>query len=272
MVFRQMRLHVQVGMLAHQRAGHLHLLRRRGDREARRHRVVKPAPAVPFGDQRLGVVVAGLRRVGEALGRIAVHHHLAADDAHAARQRLGEERVRALAVDGTIGGDRRRAVADQLVQEQARDAPAVLRVAELRLFGKGVGVQPVEQLGAVAGDHLHLREMRMRVDEARHHEMRAMIDRLDAVAGTRGDLGVVASIGNAAVTHEQAAILLVAVGRTVVPASRFAEKRQQPGADQERAHSPRLVSSNHATSNARSSCVMPETLPGGMAWLRPAWR
>ena len=90
-VFRQMRLHVQVGMLAHQRARHLHLLGRRGDREARRDGIELAALAVPFGDQRLGVVIAALRRVANALRRVAVHHHLAGDRraccGHALRRR-----------------------------------------------------------------------------------------------------------------------------------------------------------------------------------------
>ena len=172
-----MRLHVAVGMLGGERAGHLHLLGRRGDGEARRDGVERAALAVPCGDQRLGVVIAGLRRVAQPVGRVAVHHHLAGDDPACCARRLGEEGFGRCLVHRAIGGDRRRAVADHLVEEQPRDAAAMLRVGELRLFGKGVGVQPVEQFGAVGGDHLHLRKMHMRVDEAGQHQMRPVVDR-----------------------------------------------------------------------------------------------
>src|SRR5690606_29915493 len=71
MVLRKMRLHVQVWKLMHERTGHLHLLGRGGDREARRDRIELTALAMPVADQRLRVVVAALRRVENAIRRVA---------------------------------------------------------------------------------------------------------------------------------------------------------------------------------------------------------
>ena len=95
--------------------------------------------------------------------------------------RLGEEGFGRLLVHRAIGGDRRRALADHLVEEQPRDAAAMLGVLELRFFRKGVFVQPVEQFRPVGRDHLHLRKMHMRVDEAGQDEMRPVVDALRAL-------------------------------------------------------------------------------------------
>jgi hypothetical protein len=131
---------------------------------------VLAALAVPFLDQRLRIVIAALRRVEQTLGRVAVHHHLAGDVEHVALMRFGEEGLGRLLVHRAIGGNGRRAVADHLVEEQARDAAAMLRVDEARFLGESVGVQPFQQLGAIGRDDLHLREMHMRVDEARQDQ------------------------------------------------------------------------------------------------------
>ena len=166
-VFRQMRLHVQVGKFAHQRAGHLHLLGRRGDGEARRDRVDAGGPCRAIRRSapwcRHSPICGVSSTPSGALRSIIT---LPAMLSMLRLMRLGEEGFGRLLVHRAIGGDRRRAVADHLVEEQPRDAAAVLGVAELRLFREGVVVQPVEQFGAVGGDDLHLREMHMRVDEA----------------------------------------------------------------------------------------------------------
>ena len=47
--------------------------------------------AVPAAGQLLRVVIGGLRSVRQRLGRIAIHHHLAADEIHAEVQALGEQ-------------------------------------------------------------------------------------------------------------------------------------------------------------------------------------
>ena len=63
-------------------------------------------------------------------------------------------------------------------------------VGEFRLLREGVVVQPFEQFGAVGGDHLHLREMDMRVDEARQEQVRPVVDDLARLAGLRRHLAI----------------------------------------------------------------------------------
>lgn len=91
-VFRQVRLHVQIRIFAAERARHFQLLMRRGDGEARRDGIMLASLAVPIGDQRLAIVISRLRCIEHTLRRVTVHHHLAGDVEHVAVMRLGEER------------------------------------------------------------------------------------------------------------------------------------------------------------------------------------
>src|SRR5690606_36915769 len=156
------------------------------------------------------------------------------------------------------------------VQKQACQPSAVLPVAILRLLGECVVVEPVEQFRAVAGDHLHLRHVNVRIDEARQNEMRPVVDRLHTGASLGRDRRIVAHRRDAAVLDEQPAILGEPIGGAVVEPFRLGQEGEQPAAQQQRSH--RRASSNHVTISARSWSVMPETLAGGMAWLRPACR
>ena len=61
LVLVEMRLDVGFRELVRQRARSLQLRLARGDREARRDRVVEPAPPPPARDQRLALVIAALR-------------------------------------------------------------------------------------------------------------------------------------------------------------------------------------------------------------------
>ncbi len=51
-------------------------------------------------------------------------------------------------------------------------------VAELLLLDEGVGVEPFEQRAGIGADHLHLREMDMRIDEAGQDQVRPVVDDL----------------------------------------------------------------------------------------------
>ena len=215
-VLREVGLHIGVRVLGRQRLRHLHLRRRRGDGEARRHRDMRPALPVPGGDHRLGVVVARLRRVGDAVRRVAVHHHLAADHAHVAPRRLREEGLRRGAVHRAVGDGGGGAVAEELVEEAPGDAGGVLGVGELRLGGEGVGVQPVEQLRAPGADHLHLRHVDVGVDEARHQKMRAVVVHRRAGPRLGRDLGRRTHRGDQPVADEDGAVRVVGVGGVVV--------------------------------------------------------
>ena len=171
-----MGLDVQIGMLGCEGACCFHLLRGRGDREARRDRVLDSRLAVPASDQRLRLVIAALRRIAQPVGRVAVHHHLAGDHPHAARLGGGEKRVDASRMDGGEGAGCRRPMREKQIEEHLRHARRMSAVGEAGFSRELVAVQPVEQLVAPARDDLDLGKMDMRIDEARYDEMRTMID------------------------------------------------------------------------------------------------
>ena len=217
---------------------------------------------MPLPDQRSRVVTGALRRVAERGGRVAVHHHLAADGQHVARMGLGEKGVGRFLVHGAVGGHRRGALPDHLVKEQPRHAPPVLGVPEAAFLGKGVSVQPVQQLGSKRGQHLHLREMQMRVDEARHDQVRAMVD--DRCAGSLNGNGGKGRGGfNPAFFDQERAVLVEPAGREVVGVFGPTQERQGPAPQDHRAHF--RASSNQAVMSWRSSLVTPVLFPGGMA-------
>ena len=112
------------GMLALERAGRVELRGRGRHREARRDRVGQPAVAVPARDQRLRLVVAALRGVEQRRRRVAVHQHLAGDQAQVERARLLEQHVGRRRVHGAEHGRRRDPVAQVLAQVGARHASA----------------------------------------------------------------------------------------------------------------------------------------------------
>ncbi len=173
------------------------------------------ALAVPVRYHLAGLIIAHLGRVEQALRGIAVHHHLAADHAHIAPQRLGKEGVGRGLVHRAIGDRRRRAVADQLVIEMRGDPFSMRTFDETAFLGKGVGVQPLEQVGRIGGDHLHLRKMQVHVDEAGHDQMRAVVDLDHVLACFCLDVGIGADCRDQPILDQQAAILLVEIALAV---------------------------------------------------------
>jgi hypothetical protein len=167
------------------------------------------ALAVPVCNDLPCFVVAHLRRVEQALRGVTVHHHLAADHAHVALHRLGEEGVGGGLVDRAIGNSRGRAVTDQLVVEMGGDALCMGAFDETAFLGEGVGVEPLQQVGSIGGDDLHLREMQMSIDEAGHDQMRAMVDFRRVGGRLSFDVCVGAACDDQAVDQQQAAVALV---------------------------------------------------------------
>ena len=153
-------------MRLQQRAGRRQLRLRAGGGEARRHAVVVAPLAVPAADQRLALVEPLLGGVEQVFGRVAVHQHLAGDHQRAVAAGLLEEGVHRLGMHGAIDRRRRGAGAQQLTEEQLRHGIGMRLVGELGLRDEGVLVEPGEELLAEGPDHLHLRVMDMRVDEA----------------------------------------------------------------------------------------------------------
>lgn len=227
-------LQVAVGVLGKERAGHLQLRRCRGDGKARRDDIERAAPAMPLGHQRLAVVIGRLRGVAEGRGRVAVHHRLAAQHAHAARLRLAEIGAHGIGVAGAIGHRRRRAMGNQRVIEGGGDALAVGEIGEFLLGREGVVVEPVEELVGPGGNHLRLREMQVRVNEAGHQEMRPVVGHRRGRRGCCLDLGEGAHGGDEAVLDQETAIGVMHQRAVIIRPVRAAEKgddaaAQQPG-------------------------------------------
>ena len=174
-VLRDMTLYVNIRVLARQAAAGFELAWGRSGGETRRDRIVQAVGAVPALDECLAFAVAGVRSIAQILRAVAIHHHLARDHAHAACLRRDKKRfgrLRMHRAEHQCGGG---AVFDQAVQEKARCRVRVGAVGELALFGKREALQPVEQLRAMAGDHIDLRVVHMGIDEARHDQMAAPV-------------------------------------------------------------------------------------------------
>ena len=153
--------------------------------KARRDRIERTAAAVPARDQRLRVVVALLGGVAQIFRRIAVHQHLAGDDAHAAAFSLREQRIDGLGIHRAKHERRRRPVAQQLVAEHPRHRRGMRGILERHLGRVRVTVEPVQELLAIGGDHAGLHIVHVRVDESRGDQAALVVCDLRARAAER---------------------------------------------------------------------------------------
>ena len=165
-----MGLHVGARVGLAQQAGHGQLHGRAGGRKAHGDGKGLAALVVPAVDQ-VDAIALGLGHVvAQAVGGVAVHQHLAGDQAHALCMGRLEQGVR---TDFVHGGEHDRAggaMRPQGRQETLRAQVRHLGVGVALFGGEGVGVEPVEQGGAKAGDHVELRTVHMGVDEAGHQQ------------------------------------------------------------------------------------------------------
>ncbi len=114
---------------------------------------------------------------------------------------------------GTVDAGRRGAAGQQLFEEEARLPLGMGGIGGFLLLHEGVAVEPVDQLRAIGGDDLRLRQMQMRVDEARHDQVRPVIDDLGAVRKLRKQRGGGARRQDEPVADQQQPVLEVAVRR-----------------------------------------------------------
>ncbi len=197
-LFGEVGLHGAVGVLRPERAQGRELRPGRGGREAGRHGVAGPAPAMPPPDEPLAFIVGRLRVVPQPVGHVPVHAGTPRHHPHAPRRRRLEERVDAARVGGAVARHARRPLRQHQVEVAPGDRRRVGRIAEAHLLGEGVGVQPVDQPLAPARDDRRLRVVDVAVDEARHHQRFAVIGggharmgAVERVAGAqRGDPAV----------------------------------------------------------------------------------
>ncbi len=190
----EMRLHQAGRRLGPERAERLELLGAGGRREARRDGVARAPAPVPARDQRLGAVMRALRRVAQRVGDVAVHAGQPGGDAHPARLGRGEEGVHACDMRGAEARHAGGAVKGQQVEMGRGHVGGVGRVAEARLRGEGVALQPLDQPLAPGRDDRGLRVVGMGVDEARRDQRVAMrrhrrlgVGRADGLLGPRGE-------------------------------------------------------------------------------------
>ena len=155
---------------------------------------------MPALDQVGAVALGAGHVVAQRRRRVAVHQHLAGDEPHAACAGRSKQRVHAHLVDGGKNHRAGGAALEQRVQKARRTGLGHRRVGKAQLGWKGVGAQPVEQLGAVAGNHVDLRAVDMRVDKARQQQLAPVVAAHPAVARR-----LVARLhaGDAAVLHQQ---------------------------------------------------------------------
>ncbi len=228
-VFRQVRVHVHARVLLQQLAGQRQLFRRTGRGKARGDCIVQAALAVPALDQCLAFGIAGLGGVGQVVRSVAVHHHLAGNQAQV--QALGFleqsiDRFRVHAAEHQGGGG---AVAQQFLEENLRHLVGVALVGELLFAREGVGVQPVQQLFAVGADHAGLREVDMGVDEPRGDQrVLVVLDRDIGIQG-RQQFGGVANGTDTAIVDHQQAVLEVFMGSLQAHLGRVGDAVQDGG-------------------------------------------
>ena len=201
-----------VGMGGGDLAGHGQLGVGGGDGEARRDRIAQPSAAAPGADQAFRVGAAGLDGVGEAFGRVAVHQHLAGDQAHVARQGRFEKRVHRGLVDGSEDQGAGGPVAQQLVAEEGRGLVGVGAVGEGLFGGEGVAVQPVEQLRAPGGDDVGLRIVDVGVDEAGCDQLAGKGFDGGVFGESRGEVGIGAEGRDVAVLDDQQTVRMIGEG------------------------------------------------------------
>ena len=104
---------------------------------------------------------------------------------------------------------------------------------ETAFLREGIGIQPFQQVGGIGADHLHLREMQMRIDEAGQQEMRAMVD-LDRIGLRLRPHRIVCAAGeDFSVLDQQGAVFLISIAGVVVEAFRPAVEAEGPAAQKD---------------------------------------
>ena len=142
----------------------------RGDGEARRHRIAKPALAMPGPIERLRLAGPGLGLVLDFGHGVAVHHRLAGDERHAAAFRFGKQGLGGGAVNGTEGEGRRGAMLEQPVEKNLCRPRPIGPIGIAGLLGKGEAGQPVEKIAPRRRQHPVLGEMDVGVDQPGHQD------------------------------------------------------------------------------------------------------
>ena len=248
-----------------------------GRREAQRHRVGEAAAAVPARDQLEAVALgAGARRRAGRRGAWRSISTLPAISRMSRSQRRVEQRVDRRLVHRREHHRSGRAVGEQAVDEAAARRLRAAAASAWRALGReGVGVEPVEQLGAVAGDHVELRAVHMGVDEAGHHQPAAVVERSSTIASGTSRCAA----GDAAVLDQQPVVGVEAHRAGVSTESKPGRRRSRAGRRGSRGACfiqlvPRVLRrgklcvaerARHVASPARAASAAPTTRGSGRA-------
>ena len=208
---------------------------------------------MPFIDQRLRFLIAAFRRVAQRFRRVAVHQDLPREHQRVAPLRFREEGFGRLRMHRAKGDSGRRAVAQELVEEETRIAGAMGRICKLLFLDEGVFSQPFEKLRAEAPDHLGLREMDVRIDEARQDEVGAMILDRRAVRQRGDERPRFTRLSHEAVFDDQRAVFDIVPGPLARLARIGGEPEQTAAQDLGRASS---FPCAHAAARSRFNLAM----------------
>ncbi len=143
--------------------------------------------------------------------------------------RSAEIGIRALGMHGTIS-DRRGGAGGSTRQKVFRDKFGVLFVGKFLLGHKCIGVEPFQKIGSIGSHDLRLRIMDMRVDEARHNEVRAVIGEFHIRARFTADSRHSRQgAGYGRFSTRTALLFDIAIGMAVIEALRLVTKRSAHG-------------------------------------------
>ena len=142
----------------------------------------------------------------------------------------------------------RRAVAQELGQEEVGDFARVLGVGEAPLDREGVALEPFEELLAVRCDDVGLRIVDVRVDEARHDQLAGIVGELHALRQPGQQRVRRAGGGDLAVVQHQQTVVEVFV-RARAELVRVAEEVEEGAAE-------RLYSRRCLWGRRRAQCAL----------------
>ena len=129
------------------------------------------------------------------------------------------------------------AVLKQTVEKELGRLLRVACLGESALLRKGKALKPVEQLAAMAGNHIDLREVDMGVDETGYHQRAATVMHRDIRPEQRQERHGRAEPLDAAIADQQHAVTDMLDGRCVRAVdSRIAQAVQEVGADRDQRH------------------------------------
>ena len=130
---------------------------------------------MPTRDQFFAVIIGRTGGVAQPVGCVAIHAGLATDNPLASALCRSEKSLDAGGVDGAKTGHGGGAMGYGQIKIPLGDAFGILRIIKAHFFGKGIGIEPVNQPLAPTGDNRGLWIMDMGVDKACNDQLVTVI-------------------------------------------------------------------------------------------------